>query len=86
MPPGQYVYSGFHSAPLKGQTVAFGAVAGRANYIGDFIYSEDKVVHLRRSAQVAEQALTKLFPRLGPKFSLAETVSVRRPTLFLCMR
>ena len=65
--------------------MAFSAVAGRINYVGDFIYSEDKAVLLRRDSPVAEQELPRLFPALKAKFSLSEAVPVQRPKMFLCM-
>ena len=78
--PGHYVYSGFNGARLRdsGKVPAFEVPAGRIVYLGDFIYSDDGKVDIRRD-------LNRVRSYFKEDVLLAESLLVPPPRLFLCM-
>jgi hypothetical protein len=85
VPAGHYAYSAFNGSPLKHNAQAFAAPDGKAVYIGDFIYAQDKSVELRRDATAIQSTLLRTFPALSERVRLAEAIPARQPGLFLCM-
>lgn len=84
VPAGNYVYSPFNSAALNLATPAFTAPPGRLVYIGDFIYTREKNVVLRRDLETFELARKRALPDLKGEVSLAETHAVAPPRPFIC--
>ncbi len=80
--PGYYIYSGFNAVSLSGHNT-FSVPADQIVYLGDFIYTNDDSVVLRRDIDTGPTALKKAFPSLEEKIVLTETTSAS-PTLFLC--
>ena len=84
VPAGFYVYSPFHAATLKGEFLAFEAESGKTVYVGDFVLEKDKVVTLSRNLDDAWGPIYSALPSLHQKISLANSVRVGRPFLFMC--
>jgi hypothetical protein len=88
VPPGTYVYSPFNGAPLAAanqlDAQAFVAPAGRIVYAGDFVYSQDRTVAVRRDLDAAKKAVARSLPDLVGEMSAAEALNVRPPKPFLC--
>jgi hypothetical protein len=82
--PGSYVYSPMNGAQLHGDPVAFRVPAGRAVYIGDFIYGKDGHVTLAGNLAAERAAIRHDLPALPPDLAPAETVTVAAPRPFLC--
>lgn len=83
--PGYYTYSPFNLPnPYSEQVQGFYVPAGQITYIGDFIYTENKSIVLRRDDTAIEMLVKNAYPNLASAVKLAETVSVTRPHLFLC--
>ncbi len=82
--PGHYVYSAFHTAPLAQGTQAFAAPAGRIVYVGDFVYTRDRVVVVRRDFEAPKRSISVALPDLKGDIAFAEAVSVLQPKPFLC--
>jgi len=70
--PGHYVYSGFNASGLKGGPVAFEVPPNGAVYLGDFVYTSDRTVELRRSQSNPEGT------------TLAAVKPAPTPNIFLC--
>lgn len=87
-PAGVYAYSGFNGARLAletgADTPAFSARAGRVVYMGDFIYTKQGSVSIRRDLDAAKRYLAALRPNLRGELTQAEEFSVHRPKLFMC--
>lgn len=81
--PGYFAFSGFNSVELVGSS-AFSAPAGQIVYLGDFIYSGERKLVLRRSEDALKGELLKEYPNLADKIALAEAISVATPKMFLC--
>lgn len=88
VPAGAYVYSPFNGAQLvpaaKYDATAFAAPAGKIVYIGDFTYSRDRMVALRRDLDAFSKARAKSLANLRGEVLLAETAQVQRPKPFMC--
>lgn len=80
--PGYYIYSGFNAEGLRGPNT-FLVPESEVVYLGDFVYTTDDRVVLRRDISAALPALAKSYPKLTGKIVLAEIVSAA-PTMFLC--
>lgn len=72
------VFSG-HTSPL-----AFEIPAGQVVYLGDFIYTSDRKVDLRRDINAAKAALAKSYPNARGELVLAKAVPVPILQMFLC--
>lgn len=81
--PGHYSFSGFNPTKLVGPN-AFSVPAGQVVYLGDFIYSDEHTVVLRRNGDTTNNELLKGFPVTTDKITLAEAISVVAPQKFLC--
>jgi hypothetical protein len=81
--PGYYSFSGFNAVKLVGPS-AFSASAGQIVYLGDFIYSGERTVVLRRSDDTTKRELLKEYPSLVDKITPAKAISVAAPKIFLC--
>jgi hypothetical protein len=68
--PGHYIYSGFNIVGLKGGPMAFEVPADRVVYVGDFVYTGDGAVELRRPQRDG--------------ITLAPAASAPIPNVFLC--
>lgn len=77
--PGHYVYSGFNGARLRdsGEVPTFEVPAGRIVYLGDFVYSNDGKVDIRRD-------LDRVQSYFKENVLLADMLLVPPPKLFLC--
>ncbi|WP_224945896.1 hypothetical protein [Massilia sp. MS-15] len=84
VPPGHYVYSPFHGAPLAGPVLAFAAPAGRSVYIGHFTYGQDGRVSLDRQLGPAQDGIRRALPGLDGRLELAQAGPAARPRPFLC--
>lgn len=84
VPAGFYVYSPFHAAPLAGEFLAFEAEPGKTVYVGDFVLEKNQVVTLSRNLDEALGPIHSALPSLDQKMSLANSVRVGRPFLFMC--
>lgn len=84
VPPGHYVYSWFNRAQLEHDTIAYAAPKGRILYVGEFIYSRDQIVVVRRDIDEFKAAIPHSLPDLKGEIFLAEAVKVQRPRGFLC--
>jgi hypothetical protein len=83
--PGYYTYSPFNLPnPHSEQVQGFHVPAGQITYIGNFIYTENKSIELRRNYPRIEAELKQAYPNIKSTVKLAETVLVKRPHLFLC--
>ena len=58
--------------------------ANRSVYLGDFIYSAERKLGLRRNLGATMGALKKAQPNLMANILLAETMPISTLTLFLC--
>lgn len=81
--PGYYSFSGFNATSLGAS--AFLAPAGQIVYLGDFIYSDKRTVVLRRNEDKLKMKILKKYPKLVEKITPADAVSIKAPTMFLCM-
>lgn len=81
--PGYYVYSGYNAVGLAGPR-GFVVPANRIVYLGDFIYSAERKLDLRRNLGATMGALKKAQPNLKANILLAETMPISTLTLFLC--
>ncbi|MBR7800473.1 hypothetical protein [Undibacterium fentianense] len=83
--PGHYTMSPFNT-PFQDakQVQGFHVPAGQITYIGDFIYTGQKSIELRRNYPVIEVDLKNYFPNMKATVKLAESVLIARPSLFLC--
>lgn len=84
VPPGNYVYSPFNSAPLAQDAWAFAAPEARTVYIGDFVYARNDDVVIRRDPGNLQRAHAASLPDLKGEIVLATAVPVRPPAPFLC--
>lgn len=84
VPPGYYVYSSFHLARLSGEFLAFEAPPGKSVYIGDFVLEKNESVRLDRQKSVESDLIHTALPGLNREISLANTVTARRPFIFVC--
>ena len=82
--PGSYVYSPMNGAQFNGDTVAFRAPAGRAVYLGDFIYGKDGRATRTGDLDAERAALRQALPALPDDIEPAQTVPVAAPKPFLC--
>ncbi|NHZ98043.1 hypothetical protein [Massilia sp. CCM 8734] len=62
---------------------AFIAPPGKVVYIGDFVYTRENHVVLRRDLAAFERARKQALPDLNGEVLLAETRVVERPLFFL---
>ena len=81
--PGYYSFSGFNPVKLVGPG-AFSAPAGQIVYLGDFIYTGERTIVLRRSDDAIQRELLKEHPSLADKITLAKAISVAALKMFLC--
>lgn len=81
--PGYYAFSGFNAVKLAGPS-AFSAPAGQVVYLGDFIYSGEHTVVLRRSDDTMKREVQKAYPSLVDKITFAKAISAAAPKMFLC--
>jgi hypothetical protein len=81
--PGSYVYSPMNGAQFGGAPVAFRVPAGRAVYLGDFIYGKDGRVRLAGNLAAERAAIRQALPAT-PDLAPAATVPVAPPKPFLC--
>jgi hypothetical protein len=81
--PGSYVYSPMNGAQFGGAPVAFRVPAGRAVYLGDFIYGKDGRVRLTGNLVAESAAIRRALPAT-PDLKPAATVPVAPPKPFLC--
>jgi len=81
--PGYYSFSGFNAVKLVGP-IAFLAPAGQIVYLGDFIYSGERTVVLRRSDDTMKKEVIKEYSSLADKITFAKAISVAAPKGFLC--
>lgn len=77
--PGHYVYSGFNGVRLRDskKESAFEVPAGRIVYLGDFVYSDDGKVDIRRD-------LDRVQSYFKENVLLADMLLVPPPRPFLC--
>ena len=79
VPPGHYAYSANNGAPLlEDDRYAFAAPEGHIVYAGDFVFSRDQRVVVRRDLAALLTALDKSFPDLEGDVSLAKGVKVQQ--------
>lgn len=83
--PGSYVYSPMNGAQLDGSPVAFRAPAGRAVYIGDFIYGKNGRVTLAGNLEAERAAIRQVLPALPDGLVTAAAVTVAAPRPFMCI-
>ncbi|HEX8614589.1 MAG TPA: hypothetical protein VF800_25195 [Telluria sp.] len=83
VPAGSYTYNSLYGEP-RGMATAFIAPAGRTVYLGDFIYTRDNRMELRRDLKAFEQARKQALPDLKDEVLLAESRTVKQPIMFLC--
>ncbi|MDQ1923319.1 hypothetical protein [Massilia pseudoviolaceinigra] len=81
VPAGNYAYGRLIDEP-SGKATAFNAPAGRIVYLGDFIYTREKRMELRRDLKAFEQVRKQALPDLKGEIALAETQTVARPRFF----
>jgi len=81
--PGFYSFSGSNAATLVGPS-AFSVLGGQIVYLGDFIYSREGTVVLRRSDDTMKREVLKAYPSLVDKITFAKVISVAAPKMFLC--
>lgn len=81
--PGYFSLSGFNTAQLLSDPVAFLAPAGQIVYLGDFIYSGKHTIILRRGEGQLRN-LRQEYMNLADKITLAGATSVAAPRMFLC--
>ncbi|UOD29363.1 hypothetical protein INH39_28805 [Massilia violaceinigra] len=83
VPAGSYTYkTGMPS--MDNTTTAFIAPPGKVVYIGDFVYTREYHIALRRDLAAFEHARKQALPDLKGEVLLAETRVVKRPLFFLC--
>ena len=82
--PGSYVYSPMNGAQLNGDTVAFRVPAGRAVYLGDFIYGRDGYAVRTADLDAERAAIRQALPATPDDLVPAQTVPVAAPKPFLC--
>ncbi len=85
--PGAYVYGAFNSPLACGTPCtapAFEAPEGQIVYAGDFIYSGDHKVEVRRDLDAFNNARSKSLPDLRGEVVLAKMTPAQRPGVFLC--
>lgn len=81
--PGYYTFSGFNAVKLAGPN-AFSAPAEQIVYLGDFIYSGERTVVLRRSDDTMKREVRTAYPTLADKITFAKSISAAAPNMFLC--
>lgn len=84
VPAGSYTYNSGGMRSMDNTPVAFIAPPGKVVYIGDFVYTGENYVALRRDLAAFEHARKQALPNLKGEVLLAETRVVERPRLFLC--
>ena len=82
--PGSYVYSPMNGAQFNGDTVAFRVPAGRAVYLGDFIYGKDGHATRTGDLDAERAAIRQALPALPVDLVPAQAVPVAAPKPFLC--
>jgi hypothetical protein len=82
--PGSYVYSPMNGAQPKGEPVAFRVPAGRAVYLGDFVYGKDGRVTRGGNLDGEKSAIRQALPAVPDDVMIADTVVVAAPKPFLC--
>ena len=70
--------------PLAGKSLAYLAGDGQIVYFGNFIYSRDHTVVIRRDLDALKQAAAQSLPDLRGEIRLAKEMAVKRPVSFLC--
>ena len=84
VPQGYYTLSSFSTFDHEIESLAIAAPAGRAVYVGEFVYVRGGSLQLRRDMSTAINRLSAAYPKLAESLSLAETATVRPPRPFLC--
>jgi hypothetical protein len=85
VPAGHYAPSAFATGNgLEGGPQAFAAPSGQVVYAGDFVYTANRFVALRRNMEAAQASLAPTSPEIAKRLSAANAVAIMSPPGILC--